>query len=243
MPHGGILLRRVELRFLGDPRLRLPPAAGSKGEIPTDSTMCHNISVKTSLSPMLSVRKGAKAVEILQFCIRSARIIRGENMNSKFNLMLTAAAILLFIGSDARMAHAQGNKKASDSGCPVLTSAMVEKVLGQPVKSSPAEKALSMYGGASGWSCTYGAGSARINFSVYTEASSEEARREFDKYSIAADDSKGKPSIGDSAYWVTATKQQLYLYVLKGKVHFSIGMRPPNETQMKNLASAAVAGI
>lgn len=164
-------------------------------------------------------------------------------MNLKLKMALITAALLLVIGSDARIAHAQGNKTASNSGCPLLTSAMVQKVLGQPVQSRPAEKAMSMYGGAPGWRCTYRAGDVQIDFSVYTEASAQEAKREFDIYSAAADDSKGKPSIGDSAYWVVATKVTLYLYVLKGKVHFSIGMSPPNEAQMKSLASAAVPGI
>ena len=65
----------------------------------------------------------------------------------------------------------------------------------------------------------------------------------FETYSVAADDSKGKPSIGDSAYWITNNKQEPYIYVLKGKVHFSIGMIPANETQMKNLAGAAASGV
>lgn len=171
-------------------------------------------------------------------------------MNSKLKVMVISAAILLFIGSDARMARAQGNtggsssdKTASASGCPVLTPAMVEKVLGQPVQSSPAHKTLPMYDGGPGWGCTYRAGGVRIDFSVYTEASSEVAKHTHDKYSVAADNSRGKPSIGDSAYWVSATKQEPYLYVLKGKVHFSIGMSPGNEAQMKELAAAAVAGI
>ena len=169
-------------------------------------------------------------------------------MNLKLKLALIAAALLLLIGTGSRMAHAQGNKGSGDkatsgSGCPLLTSAMVEKVLGQPVRSSPAEKALSMYGGAPGWSCTYRGGGVRIDFSVYTEASAGEAKREFDTYSVAADDSRARPSIGDSAYWVTATKETLYLYVLKGKVHFSIGMSPPNETKQKDLASAAASAI
>jgi hypothetical protein len=170
---------------------------------------------------------------------------RGENMNSKIKLMPITVAIVLFIGTNARMAIAQGktSSSASGSGCPVLTSAMVEKVLGQQVQSSPAERTLSMYGGASGWSCRYRGGGARIDFSVYIEASSQEAKREFDIYSVAADASKGKPSIGDSAYWVTDAKQEPYLYVLKGKVHFSIGMTPANETQMKSLAGAAASGI
>lgn len=165
-------------------------------------------------------------------------------MTSKLKLTLIPAAILLFMGTDAQMAHAQGNKPASGSGCPVLTSAMVEKVLGQKVQSSPAHETQSMYGGgASGWGCTYRAGDVRIDFAVYTEASPAEAKRQFEKYSIAADESKGRPSIGDSAFWVTDAKQEPYLYVLKGKVHFSIGMRLPNEDQMKSLAGAAVSGI
>ena len=164
-------------------------------------------------------------------------------MNSKFKLILMTAALLLFFGTDARMAHAQGNKTASDSGCPVLTSAMIEKVLGQHLQSDPAQKVPSMYGGASGWSCRYHGGGIRIDFSVYTEASSAEAKREFETLSVAADDSKGKPSIGDSAFWITNNKQEPYIYVLKGKVHFSIGIIPANETQLKNLAGAAASGI
>ena len=171
-------------------------------------------------------------------------------MSSKLKVMVITAAILLFIGTDARMARAQGNtgasssdKSASASGCPVLTPAMVEKVMGGPVQSSPAEKALPMYDGGPGWSCTYRTAGVRIDFSVYTEASPAVAKHTHDKYSVAADDSKGRPSIGDSAYWVTNAKTEPYLFVLKGKVHFSIGMSPGNETQMKNLAAAAVSGI
>ena len=165
-------------------------------------------------------------------------------MNSKLKPTLITVVVLLFMGTGARMAQAQGNKAASGSGCPVLTSAMVEKVLGQKVQSGPAQPTQAMYGGgATGWRCTYHAGGVRIDFSVYTEASAAEAKRQFEQYSLAADDSKGKPSIGDSAYWVSATKMTPYLYVLKGKVHFSIAMTPGNETKMKDLASAAVSGI
>jgi hypothetical protein len=64
-----------------------------------------------------------------------------------------------------------------------------------------------MYGGACGWSCSYivehgNDGIVRIELTVYTEASSAKAKQDFDTYALAADDSKGKPSIGDSAYWV-----------------------------------------
>jgi hypothetical protein len=120
---------------------------------------------------------------------------------------------------------------------------MVEKVMGQAVQSSPARKIPPMYDGGSGWGCTYRAGDVRIDFAVYEEASSALAKHTHETYSVAADNSKGRPSIGDSAYWVTNAKREPYLYVLKGKVHFSIGMSPGNETQMRNLAGAAVSGI
>lgn len=171
-------------------------------------------------------------------------------MNSTLKLMLTAA-ILLFVGSDVRATWAQANKSATDrtsktaqgSDCPVLTSAMVDKVMGEHLNKDTVQQILPMYGGASGSGCTYHGPGVRIDFAVYTEASTAVAKRAFYTYSAAADESKGKPSIGESAYWVTDQKQEPYLYVLKGKTHFSIGMRPGNETQMKSLASAAASGI
>ena len=83
----------------------------------------------------------------------------------------------------------------------------------------------------------------RVDFSIYEEASAAEAKHTFDTYAIAADDAKGKPSIGDSAYWVTNNKQEPYIYVLKGRVHFSLGMIPANETKLRDLAGAAASGI
>ncbi len=165
-------------------------------------------------------------------------------MKSRLNLAPIAAAIFMFMGTDMRMVHAQGDKSPSGSGCPLLTSAIIERVLGQHLQSDPAQEALPMYGGgASGLSCRYHGGGIRIDFAVYTETSPAEAKRTFDRYSVAADDSKGRPSIGDSAYWVTATKRQRYIYVLKGKVHFGIGMSGGSDTQLQNLASAAASGI
>lgn len=47
--------------------------------------LCHNISVKNSLSPMLSVRKGAKAVEFYKaaFGARELFLIGDENITDK----------------------------------------------------------------------------------------------------------------------------------------------------------------
>jgi hypothetical protein len=191
--------------------------------------------------------------------------MEGEGMESKFNVVLITAALFLVIGGGvhmasanprlARVAQTQQNKTAPTgtndktspaTDCSLLTPAMLEKVIGVSFRGASPEKALPMYGGASGWSCTYHGGipeRARIDFSVYAEASPAKAKQDFDRYAVAADDSKGKPSIGDSAYWVQPTKTTLSIFVLKGKVHFSITMHPANENQLKDLAAAVAAGI
>ena len=95
-------------------------------------------------------------------------------MNLKFNLSFITAALLLFIGSYAQVAPAQGNKNspsqnktAPQAGCSPLTTAMVEKVLGQHIATEPAHKIMAMYGGASGCGCTYRGQDVRIDFSIY----------------------------------------------------------------------------
>jgi hypothetical protein len=188
--------------------------------------------------------------------------MKGGGMESKFSVVLTTAALCVVIGgglqtapAKPRLAQTQQNKTAptgSDNktspaaDCSLLTPAMLEKVLGVSFRAASPEKALPMYGGAPGWSCTYHGGipeRARVDFSVYAETSPAKAKQDFDKYAIAADNSKGKPSIGDSAYWVQPTKTTLSIFVLKGKVHFSISMNPGNENQLKDLAAAVAAGI
>ena len=89
----------------------------------------------------------------------------------------------------------------------------------------------------------------RVDFSVYAETTAAKAKQDFDRYAVAADYSRGKPSIGDSAYWVEPTKQTLAIFVLKGKVHFSISvhfsikMTTADEKKLKDLAAAVAAGI
>jgi hypothetical protein len=77
---------------------------------------------------------------------------------------------------------------------------MLEKALGGSFRGDPPGKAMPMYGGAEGSSCTYRSQGVRVDFAVYSEATAAKAKQDFDKYSIAADNSRGKPSIGDSAY-------------------------------------------
>jgi hypothetical protein len=171
-----------------------------------------------------------------------------------------AIGLILCVASAAsanpRVAKTEQNKTASSgtddnkttpaADCSLLTPAMLEKALGDSFRADSPMKALPMYGGASGWTCTYhgrSPGGVRVDFSVYAETSPAKAKQDFDKYSVAADDSKGKPSIGDSAYWVSATKATLIIYVLKGNVHFSITMPSAKEKQLQDLAAAVAARI
>ena len=189
-------------------------------------------------------------------------------MNSKLTVVLIPAVLLLSIGGGARMARAQQNKStqsqsdktnpAPANDCSLVTPAMLEKVLGQSVMGKPeAQKTPPMYGGAWGWNCTYyvgyqNHGGVKVEFSVYTEESAAKAKQDFDTYAIAADDSRGKPSIGDAAYWVEPggskkvadnSKKTLLIFVLKGKVHFNLELIPANEKQLTDLAAAVAAGI
>lgn len=170
-------------------------------------------------------------------------------MNSKLKLALMTAALLTFIAGGTRMAlsntrtqrtaqaHAKktapsataGSKASPAYDCSLLTPAMIQKVLGRRFQGNPeAQKAPPMYGGAWGWSCTYDVGSEDgamdIDFGVYEEASAAKAKQDFDTLSIGADSSAGRPSIGDSSYWFTNDKQEPRIWVLKGKVRFSIGI-------------------
>ena len=147
---------------------------------------------------------------------------------------------------------------AGGNDCSLVTPAMLNKTLGQPMTGKPeVQKAPPMYEGAWGWHCTYSVGyqnhgGVKVEFSVYTEASAAKARQDFDAYAIAADDARGKPSVGDGAYWVEpdaskrasdTSKKTLFLYVLKGKVHFSLELTPANEKQLSELAAAVAASI
>jgi hypothetical protein len=144
------------------------------------------------------------------------------------------------------------SKTAAATGCSLLTPAMLEKVLGQPFEDDPVEtKALPAYGGAWGSNCQYHSkkpasqGGVRVDFLVYVEASTAEAKQTFDKAAaFFADRSKPKPSgIGDSSYWQNTDKDEPQIHVLKGKVHYSLGMQPANEKLLKDLATAAAARI
>ena len=161
-----------------------------------------------------------------------------------------------------RMAQAQQNKSAPGgtdknktapaAGCSLLTPAMLEKVLGQPFKdnSGGVKMPPAFEGTASGSICEYGGtlgpgNPVRVDFLVFVEASAAEAKKVFDSATMFyIDSSKPKPAIGDSAYWETASnKKEPSIHVLKGKVHFKIGMVPANEKQLQDLAAAVAAGI
>jgi hypothetical protein len=148
--------------------------------------------------------------------------------------------------SEKASAPSERNKAAAPaSGCSLLTPALLEKVLGQPFDHEPAEtKMPPAYAGAWGSNCQYHSkkpasqGGVRVEFLVYQESSAAEAKQTFDKAAVFfADPSKGKPSIGDSAYW-QRTDSEPSIHVLKGKVHFSLSIDPANQKELTNLAVA-----
>ena len=161
----------------------------------------------------------------------------------------------------AGVPHSQKDKKAPASaqtsktaptpvGCATLTSAALEKVLGQPFQEEPSEtKSPPAYDGAWGWSCQYSSrkpasqGGVRVDLLIYEEASAAEAKQTFDKAAVFfIDSSKPKPSIGDSAYW-QSTDKGLAIHVLRGNVHFSFQIEPSNEKQLNDLATALAARL
>ncbi len=185
-------------------------------------------------------------------------------MRKAIKVIIAFLFAVVLVWDGAQRAHAQGNqgapsgtdnnKAATATSCSLLTAGTIEKVLGKSLWGTPrARKAPPMYGGAWGWSCSYiveHGGIVRIELTVYTEASPAKAKQDFDTYAITADDSKGKPSIGDSAYWVKShgssdrvLDSNRDLFVLKGNVYFNIRMTPANEQQLKDLAAAVAAGI
>jgi hypothetical protein len=187
-------------------------------------------------------------------------------MRKAIKVIIAFLFAVVLVWDGAQRAHAQGNqgapsttdnnKAATATSCSLLTAGTIEKVLGKSLWGTPqARKAPPMYGGAWGWSCSYIAehgnpGIVQIELTVYKEASSAKAKQDFDTYAITADDSKGKPSIGDSAYWVKShgssdrvLDSNRDLFVLKGNVYFNIRMTPANEQQLKDLAAAVAAGI
>lgn len=52
---------------------------------------------------------------------------------------------------------------------------------------------------------------------------------------LAAGDSNGGPSIGDSTFRAPGERQEPYVYELKGKVHFIIGINGGKRANQKQL--------
>jgi hypothetical protein len=148
--------------------------------------------------------------------------------------------------------HAQ-NKAASASGCALLPISVLEKAVGQRFQSDPTEsKAPPAYDGAWGSSCKFvskppftNGQQTSIDLLIYTESSAAEAKQTFDKAAVFfMDSSKPKPSgIGDSAYWDNIDGDNPKIHVLKGRVHYSLGVDPANEKLTLQLASALAARL
>lgn len=159
-------------------------------------------------------------------------------MNSKFRLVLIAAAFLTWGAASVRIAWAEPQQP----GCSMLTPAQIQKVLGQPFGAPTVTQAPPAYAKQSwGSNCRYSSEQGRhvvVNFIVYVDASPSEARETFAKLSMWYS-AKSKPAIGNSAY----IDSDGAIHVLKGKVRFYISINPKDEKQLKDLASAVATRI
>jgi hypothetical protein len=143
----------------------------------------------------------------------------------------------------------KNNAGAARSGCALLPIALLAKTLGEPFDDDPVEtKSPPAYKGAWGSACQFFSKltkghQTRVDFMVYVEASAADARQAHDKPAMIFEDkSKPRPSgIGDSAYWDSIDDEEPQIHVLKGKVHFSLGIQPANDKQLQNLAAAVAA--
>jgi len=126
--------------------------------------------------------------------------------------------------------------------CWLLTSAQIQKVLGQPF-SKPAESKWPPAYGMRPWGtqCQYNSQkkpAVKVTFIVYFEQTAAEAKQTFDKLSLWFP-ATSKPAIGDAAYM----DRSHAIHVLKGKVRYYVSVDPANEKQAKDLASSIAARI
>jgi hypothetical protein len=157
-------------------------------------------------------------------------------MNLKVKLVLMMGALLLLAGGSAQIACAA----PAPDPCSLLTPAQIQQVVGQPFGAPSVAQAPPAYGKQPwGSHCHYSSQKGpdvSVDFIVYVEASSSDAKQTFDKLAMWFRP-KSKPAIGDSAY----IDGQGAIHVRKGKVRYYISLEPQNEKQMKDLA-ASVAG-
>ena len=145
------------------------------------------------------------------------------------------------------------NSAAPKTGCALLPVSLLEKTLGEKFDEPSEAKAPPAYDGAWGSSCQYSSQppftkghQIKVDFLVYVEASSAEAKQTFDKAAVFFKDNSKPPltGIGDSAYWNTTHNQNApVIHILKGKVHCQLELDPANEKQVKDLAAALAAHL
>lgn len=149
---------------------------------------------------------------------------------------LTTAALVLFATTTARTAFAQ----PPANGCSLLAPAQIQKVTGQPFGAPNVTQAPPAFGQQPwGSHCTYSshtAGHMVVDFIIYGDASTAEAKQTFEKLSLWFP-AKSKPAVGDSAY----IDSQGAIHVLRGKTRFYISISPHNEKQATDLAASVAA--
>lgn len=171
----------------------------------------------------------------------------------EFNSRVGRLAVVLFsslmLGTGTAPTGAPSGQQSGGkaSGCALLPLSLVEEAVGTKFHEPSESKALPAYNGAWGSSCEFSrmepfpqGEDTRVDFMVFVEASPSEAKATFDKAAMfLANHSKPALSgIGDSAYWGAGDPEEPTIHVLKGKVHFQLGMMyPPDEKKLLYLAT------
>lgn len=157
------------------------------------------------------------------------------------------SSLMLSTGTAFAGSPGGGQSGGKTSGCALLPRSLVEEATGTKFHEPTETNALPAYDGAWGSNCEYSrmepfpqGQDTRVDLMIFVEASPSEAKATFDKAAaFLADHSKPALSgIGDSAYWGTNPKEPT-IHVLKGKVHFQLGMMyPADEIKLLHLATA-----
>lgn len=153
-------------------------------------------------------------------------------------------ACLRLSPAEAHVRHAP-----APSGCAVIPISLLDSAFGEKFNDQPvASPAVPAYAGATGMRCVFSSKppfarghETTVDFLVYQEASSAEAKEAFNKIAVyLADKSKPAPAVGDSTYWQNPDDTGNWLHVLKGKTHFMLSIQPTDDKKLVGLATAIV---
>lgn len=215
------------------------------------------------------------AIAARQLFVVDRLVARNRNTNSEEHtkmrlksVVATTTVILLAItvvssglAQDVEKYHSttseSQSKSGSAEGCVLMPIPLLDKMFGEKFDDANSlldEKSPPPFDGSWGRHCEFRSAppfakghEMELDFTVYVEASTAEAKQTFEKLAgFMEDKSKPAPSgLGDRAYWQSTDPKHLVLYVLRGKAHYSVGGEPKDvsEKQLIELARAVSAQL